>query len=385
MKIGVIIAVVVLALFGGVFTWWIAGGASDGSTVVGETSRLEPSPTGPHPNVVVDESTFDFGRMVLGGSDRHTFLIKNEGEAVLQLSEPQMTCQCTVAKAAPESIAPGETGEITLEWKPTSATDTFDKGATIRTNDPDTPEIVLAIVGIVDQPVITEPLGAWQVGDVSGKEDISVTGYVYSRVLDDFQVTSWESENELLDIAITPMSEAALKERDATSGAKIVATLEPKIPVGKFETEFTVKTNANEKDLQEQTITLEGTRLGPIQILPTPGTSWNPKAMAVDLGRFNASVGAQASVFLFVGGLPEGETFQVKSVESDIEGITAVLEDEESASDAARQRYKLTFKAAPGIAPQTRRSKDSAHLVLKTNHPEAEEIKFYVQFIAEPR
>ena len=384
MKIGVIIAVVVLALFGGVFTWWIAGGASDGATVIGESSRLEPSATGPHPKVVVDESTFDFGRMVLGGSDRHTFLIKNEGEAVLQLSEPQMTCQCTVAKAAPETIAPGETGEITLEWKPTSATDTFNKGATIRTNDPDTPEITLAILGIVDQPVVTEPVGAWQVGDISGKEDISVTGYVYSRVLDGFEVTSWESENELLDVTITPMSAEALKERDATSGAQIEATLEPSIPVGKFETEFLVKTNAKEKELQEVTIQLEGTRLGPIQILPTPGTHWNPKAMAVDLGRFNASEGAEAAVFLFVGGMPEGETFQVKSVESDIDGITATLEHEESAPQAARQRYQLTFKAAAGIAPQTRRSKDSANIVLKTNHPEAKEMKFFVQFIAEP-
>lgn len=384
MKIGAIVAVVVLAALAGGVTYWVAVGRADNSSVVGGDDPLAPSPTGPHPQAVVAEPVFDFGRMILGDKDRHTFVITNEGEAVLKLGKPEMTCQCTVAKAAPDSIAPGESGEITLEWEPTSATDAFDKGATIRTNDPKMPEILLTVTGIVDQAVVIEPSGSWQVGDVSGDEKITVTGYVFSRIVDDFKILSWESDNSLLHVETTPMSEEALQERDARSGAKLVVTMEPEMPVGKFEEEFTIKTNTKKAEHQEFTITVEGTRLGPIQILPMPGTTWHPSVMAIDLGRFRASEGAGASVFLFVNGMPEGETFQIQSAESDVEGISVELTPMNTGAEGDPQRYTLAFKAAPGIEPQTRRSKESADVTVTTNHPDAKEIKFYVQFIAEP-
>lgn len=387
MKTGVVVSVIVLAVLGGIY--WVSTGSSNSSNVVGNDDPLAPSPTGPHPKVVVDEPMYDFGRMVLGGSGKHTFVIKNEGQAELRLGEPEMTCQCTVAEDAPESIPPGGTAEITLAYEPTSATEMFDKGAVIRTNDPENPELRLAILGVVDQSIVMEPTGVWQIGDVSGGDKVSVTGYIFSRVLDDLEVSSWKAKNPALKVETSAMTDEARSARGARSGVKVDVSLDQSIPVGKFEDEFTLTVQAKgQEEPESHTVKIEGTRLGPIQVLPMPGTQWNPVSMGVNLGRFPAAKGASASVMLFVGAMPEGETFAMESFESSVEGITVSMEPmsgESSNSDepTKRQRFKMTFSATPGIAPQTRRSADAAKVTVKTNHPEASEVHFQVHFISE--
>lgn len=387
MKTGVIVSVIVLAVLGGIY--WVSFGSPTSSKIVSNDDPLAPSPTGPHPKVVVDESTFDFGRMVLGGSGKHTFVIKNEGQAALRLGEPEMTCQCTVAEDAPDEIPPGGQAEITLAYAPTAATEVFDKGAVIRTNDPDSPELRLAIIGVVDQSVVMEPSGVWQIGDVSGGDKISVTGYFYSRVLDDLEVTSWEAKNKALKVETSPMLDEARSARNARSGVKVDVSMDHSIPVGKFEEEFTLKIQAkDEDDLETQTVKIEGTRLGPIQVLPMPGTQWNPATMSVNLGRFSAAEGASASVMLFVGAMPAGQTFAMESFESSVEGISVSLEPMAGQSSNAeesvkRQRFKMTFTASPGIAPQTRRAADAAKITVKTNHPEASDVHFQVHLMSD--
>ena len=53
MKTGVVVSVIVLAILGGIY--WVSTGSSNPSNVVGNDDPLAPSPTGPHPKVVVDE------------------------------------------------------------------------------------------------------------------------------------------------------------------------------------------------------------------------------------------------------------------------------------------------------------------------------------------
>lgn len=385
MKSGSILTAVVLGVLAVGFTWWLTTGETTSASPETTITRLTPSPTGPHPKVVVDQPTHEFGRMILGGTDQHTFLIKNEGKAVLQLGEPEMTCQCTVAKSAPSSIPPGESAEITLEWKPTAPTDVFSKGATIKTNDPDMPVLTLAVEGIVNEGVIAEPKGVWQIGSVPAGKEIAVTGYVFSPIHDDFHVTGWESDNKLLSVKTTPMTEAELTERNSLSGTKLVVSFAPEMPIGRFKTTFTVTTNAKQEVNEDIELTVEGTRLGPIQILPAPGTKWTPQAMAVDLGRFPASKGAEAEFFLFISGMPGDETLKLTNVESTIEGITAELIPAKTNSESARQRYTLRFRAVPGIAPQTRLSENAAQVTLTTNHPEAKQFKFFVELVAAPK
>jgi hypothetical protein len=387
MKVGAILAAIVLACGALAATYWIARSPSAASTSAPAASSDEPTPskTGPHPKAVVPETTYEFGVMLMGESQEHEFVVRNEGEAPLKLGTPRTTCQCTVSEAAKKPIPPGGEGTIKLKWTPAVETETFDKGAVISTNDPKMPEIRLAVVGKVEQLLIIAPEGTWTIGDVTGRKNVEVAGYIYSRLLDSFDIESIKSTNPLLKAEAVPISEEELEEQEAKSGYKIKATLASGMPVGKFKETLTIITSIKDNEKASKLeIPVEGTRQGPVQLIPTPGVRWNPESLGLDLGQFPASEGASAKLSLFVTDPNENEEFKFESVQSTPPAVEVELKRDESLQAGDRQRYELTFRVPPGAPPQAHRAKGAVKVDVKTNHPEAREMKFYVEFISRP-
>jgi len=96
------------------------------------------------PRIVFETNFFDFGKVAgmegLGGS----FKFKNAGDEVLKLQPPQASCDCTQAKAQPDTVPPGGSGEITYTIK----ADHPLKGQRmiqVRSNDPNHPEVQLTV------------------------------------------------------------------------------------------------------------------------------------------------------------------------------------------------------------------------------------------------
>jgi hypothetical protein len=386
MKVGAILAALVLATGALAATYWIARGetAAPAASLAGAVTPDEPKPAkvGPHPKAVVPETTHEFGAMRLGESREHEFVIRNEGKAPLRLGTPYTTCQCTVSEAAKKPIPPGGEGTVKLKWTPTAETASFDKGAVLKTNDPKMPEIRLSVVGKVEPLLITTPNGTWTIGDVTGREDVEVAGYIYSRLLDDFKIESIESSNPLLTAEAIPVDGEELTEQEAKVAYKIKASLSPGMPVGKFKETLTIKTDIKDNEQAANIeIPVQGTRQGPIQLIPTPGVRWNPEAFALDLGQFPASKGAAATLSLFVTEPGDGE-FKFESVHSSVPGVEVELKRDESVPAGARQRYELRFRVPPGLPPQAHRAKGAAKVEVKTNHPEASEMRFVVEFIS---
>lgn len=389
MKVGAILAALVLATGAIAATYWIARGetAAPAESVANAGTPGEPTPAkvGPHPKAVVPETNYEFGVMLMGESQEHEFVIRNEGEAPLKLGTPRTTCQCTVSEAAKKPIPPGGEGTIKLTWTPAAETEMFDKGAMIRTNDPKMPEIRLAVVGKVEPLLITSPDGVWTIGDVTDRKDVEIAGYIYSRLLDDFKIESIESSNPLLQAEAIPVTGEELKEQEAKAAYKIKASLSPGMPIGKFRETLTIKTDVkdNEKAAKIE-IPVQGTRQGPIQLIPTPGVRWNPDAFALDLGQFPASKGATATLSLFVTDPAEDIPFKFESVDSTVPGLEVELKRDESLQAGTRRRYELMFRVPPGLPPQAHRSKGAAKVDVKTNHPEAGEMRFFVEYISRP-
>ncbi len=63
-----------------------------------------------------DATEFDFGTVQDGEKVSHTYTFKNTGSEPLILSNAKGSCGCTVPSWPREPIAPGETGEITVEF-----------------------------------------------------------------------------------------------------------------------------------------------------------------------------------------------------------------------------------------------------------------------------
>ncbi|MEL7534482.1 MAG: DUF1573 domain-containing protein [Bacteroidota bacterium] len=94
-----------------------------------------------------EQESHDFGSLTIGADATYTFIVKNTGDADLELTSVKPSCSCTVANYTKTPIAPGETGFVTANYKTTKA-GVFSKTVTVQTNAEQGP-IVLRLRGEV--------------------------------------------------------------------------------------------------------------------------------------------------------------------------------------------------------------------------------------------
>lgn len=73
-------------------------------------------PDGPTTTVAFEEQRFDFGEATEGEVVSHTYKFTNTGTEPLIISRAKGSCGCTVPKYTTDPIAPGETGEMLVEF-----------------------------------------------------------------------------------------------------------------------------------------------------------------------------------------------------------------------------------------------------------------------------
>jgi len=84
--------------------------------------------------IELSESTVDLGNIAFGGKAVTTVKVKNTGDKPLIISDAKASCGCTVPKFPKEPIAPGKSGEMTVEYTTTSKAGAFNKTVTINSN-----------------------------------------------------------------------------------------------------------------------------------------------------------------------------------------------------------------------------------------------------------
>ena len=169
-------------------------------------------------------------------------------------------------------------------------------------------------------------------------------------------------------------------------GYRITVILDPKeLKVGKIAESVTVKTDV--KEAEEISFPLKGTFLGSITGIPywpgeekPAGMVWATDFLHTNLGRVEASKGGEGWYKLSIGDMPQGLEFEVTGIESSLDFVTATTEKLPTPPNSNRQFLLVTFQVKPGGPLGTFDQKKSAKITLKTNHPFAPEIKFYVAF-----
>ena len=338
------------------------------------------SKTGPYPEAVVDKPDYDFGAMAIATTKRHTFVIRNEGDAPLILEKGETTCECTLSELAKNEILPGESVEVELEWAPLERSSRFSEEATILTNDPENPTIELVINGIVDEVLSLNPEGRWNVGEISGDEPKVVKGTIHSRILDDFKILSIESENPLLSATFKKLSKEKLDGIKAKSGYSIEATLAPGIDVGPFEEKLTIRTDVDPDN--ERPLLLKGIRIGPFQILKlTSGVRWTSDQLRLSLGQFSAAKGKQANLLMFVNPLKD-EKFKILDVEVSHSFLKFDVAEDTEFKSKQKQRFRIQVEVPAGKPPVAQTRQNAIRVKVKTNHPKARIIEFSVTFVS---
>lgn len=99
--------------------------------------------------IVVDTSRYDFGTIQEGETARHVFTFRNEGDAPFKLTAVRPSCGCTTPNWTAEPVAPGKSGQITVEYDSNGRPGPFKKSIYVAsTADPDL--VILYIEGTVE-------------------------------------------------------------------------------------------------------------------------------------------------------------------------------------------------------------------------------------------
>ena len=111
--------------------------------ITGTISRPRPAP-----RAVVPFNGFSFGDVYRGEVISQIFVIRNEGDAELQIKDFKGDCGCTAIRSD-KVIPPGKEGIAEVEVQTVSQSGLITKTAIMHTNDPDRPVITFTIVANV--------------------------------------------------------------------------------------------------------------------------------------------------------------------------------------------------------------------------------------------
>lgn len=282
---------------------------------------------GPHPIAKPDETTHDFGSVWVGPPLKHAFKIKNEGDAPLEISKVKPSCGCTVAGDYPKKLDPGQEGEFPFSMMSTKLRGPFDKGITISTNDPTTPELRLKLKGDVKRYVEIVPASA-NFGKITGQEP-------QERV-----VNITNNTDNPLQLTLVPPADSKFKydlvEKTQGKQFDLHVTAAPPFEEGTLKGTVTLNTNVEaQKDLQVEVMAVVPARL---EVQPAVVTLTGPRAE----GTPSADGLSRVIKFTNYGNTP------TKVLEATVDDPTVTVSVTER---KAGEAYTIQVQMPPGYAP----------------------------------
>jgi len=94
------------------------------------------------PAIEFPEIRFDFGTINSGEKVKHVFRFKNTGDADLVLSQVKASCGCTTPTYTTDPVAPGDEGEITVEFNSEGISGQVAKDITVLANTTPTTSVL---------------------------------------------------------------------------------------------------------------------------------------------------------------------------------------------------------------------------------------------------
>jgi hypothetical protein len=130
------------------------------------------------PTASVADDRYSFGEVPEGAVVKHTFSVKNTGKSLLHLHKVIPTCGCTVSKADPELVPPGEASSVAVQIDTTGFAGDISKKIRVLTNDVDHETLTFTVHGrVIPDITISEPrlhFGVVTRGD-SPQEEVTLT------------------------------------------------------------------------------------------------------------------------------------------------------------------------------------------------------------------
>jgi hypothetical protein len=167
-------------------------------------TEVNQPPVSPASNARIkfDALEHDFGKVSPDSINNCRFTFTNVGKDVLKIDRLQGTCKCTVPDLQKKEYAPGETGEITVEFHAPKYQGDTSQQVMVFSNDSNTPKAQLEIKAYVELQVAVTPehLTLSLIATDGGASPITLTSLDGKK----FAITKIESQGDVISIAFDP-------------------------------------------------------------------------------------------------------------------------------------------------------------------------------------
>jgi len=262
------------------------------------------------PRIEFETNFFDFGKVTGMETISGVFKFKNAGDGVLKLDPPQASCDCTDPKVKPDTVAPGESGEVTYTVKlerPLSG----QRFIRVRSNDPQNPSVQLNIQ--LDYTPLFElsPKLLW-ITLPAGKDEIAGMAMISRNDGKALGIERLTTSQQWISAAFDP----ALKADD-TSARINITVRRPTEPPAPFNAKVQMWTTVDGKTRPVQSIVVSGEILGEVSAVPSR-LYW----VIPDFGTNKAAYPAEALTRKIELTSVLGHEVKIQRAASDIKGLS---------------------------------------------------------------
>jgi hypothetical protein len=291
------------------------------------------------PRLTIVEPVKEYGTVPKGEKLDWSFVVKNTGDADLQVIAARPGCGCTVAEFD-KVIKPGESGKVTAHGDPTAFAGPISKTITLETNDLSTPTSQLTIHAIVQPYVEAYPAGYVRFNLLQGDTDTQ-TVILYSDEEEPFEIKNIEVPSGSW---IKATSEKITNETDRAAGVgrtgqnqyKVNITAGgPDAKIGPLAEKIRIVTNS--KHQPEYLVSIAGVVRPTFRVEPT----------VMNFGEVAPTdAAATRSVLLHSNDIKMPERFSVTKVESSTSALTTSYK-----AGAQKGDYEVTVQVAKDAKP----------------------------------
>lgn len=289
------------------------------------------------PRLTLVDPLKDFGTVAKGEKLDWSFIVKNTGDADLEIIAARPACGCTVADFD-KIIKPGQTGKVTAHVDTTAFAGPITKAVTLETNDATAPTAQVTINAIVKPYVEAYPAGFVRFNMLQGDSE-KQTVTLYSEENDPFEIVKVEPTQPWIKVAY-----AKAEGENIAPGVGRTGQSQYKFDIsvggsdartGALAERIHVITNS--KHQPDYFLSVSGVIRPSIRIEPT----------AINFGEVAPNdTAATRVIMLRSNNLKTPEVFEVKKTESAVSGVTA-----EFKPTANKGEYEVTLQVAKNAKP----------------------------------
>jgi len=264
------------------------------------------------PKIEFEQTVYDFGKTSQVATVSGVFKFRNAGDGVLKVESLKPSCGCTVAELKPDTLPPGETGELAFTLHLGQVKAQFDKRIMVKSNDPQTPEVSLSIKAdytpLYDlSPMTLAPNLAFGVNDAAQFTTLTRTDGRPLRLVRLVASKPW----------ITATVEPSAKTEDTT--ARIRVAIQREGPPRRFN-EYVHVYTAEQTNAPASSIYVYGQMMGEVSLSPE-ALYWSvTDAAKTAEERPEALVTRRVTIRA-----AEGKAIDLKNLQSTIKGINVEL------------------------------------------------------------